>query len=85
METEEEVAYEQGNRAAWLAMLSQCLMQLGYATPEAAQVAWVPEREQAVAQLRMLCGDFGDNDWDNNLHLADIIDKHLGKYLNAPA
>lgn len=25
--------------------------------------------------------DFGDNEWPDNLHLADVIDKHLDRYL----
>lgn len=82
----DESSYEQGNRAAWLNMLSQCLLHLGYKdSPEAAQTAWISEREQAIARLRILCDDFGDNDWDTDLHLADVIDKHLGKYLEETA
>lgn len=33
------------------------------------------------AQLRSVCEDFGDNDWDDNLHLGDVIDKHLTRHL----
>lgn len=47
----------------------------------AGQAAWLIEREEAVARLRWLCEEFGDQDWDDNLHLADVIDKHLGRYL----
>ena len=28
--------------------------------------------------MRDLCGEFGDNDWDENLSLADVVGKHLG-------
>jgi hypothetical protein len=31
--------------------------------------------------LRNLCRDFGDNDWDDDLHLADVVEKHLGRHL----
>jgi hypothetical protein len=27
--------------------------------------------------LRIECGDLGDNDWDDDLHLGDVIEKHL--------
>ncbi len=39
------------------------------------------ERGAAVKMLRQLCADFGDNDWPDDLHLADVIDKHLGDHL----
>jgi len=41
----------------------------------------VAEREAAVAALRSVCGDFGDNDWSSEVHLADVIEKHLGRHL----
>jgi predicted secreted protein len=43
----------------------------------------VLEREAAVQALREMCRDFGDNDWPEDLHLADILDKHLAKHLHA--
>lgn len=39
------------------------------------------ERDEAVKVLRDLCEHHGDNDWPDDLHLADAIDKHLGKHL----
>ena len=27
--------------------------------------------------LRQVCAKYGDNDWPDNLHLADVIEKHL--------
>jgi hypothetical protein len=35
------------------------------------------------SQLRLLCRYFGDNEWDDNLYLGDVIEKHLGKHLHA--
>lgn len=79
MNDNEDRAYQDGNRAAWREMLALCLHSLGYeATTEARVVA---EREAALVVLRDLCEQHGDNEWDNELHLADIIEKHLGKYL----
>lgn len=69
--------YEQGSRAAWTYLLGECLRQLGYETRAVKRVAWIAEREAAIAALRGVCGRFGDNDWTNDLHLADIIEKHL--------
>jgi hypothetical protein len=78
----EESLWSHGHRAAWVKLLDQCLRELGYDDVEARKVAWVKEREAAIAALRSLCRDFGDNEWDEHLHLADVIDKHLGDHLH---
>lgn len=82
MNQTEEQAFERGSRGAWVTCLQICLQRLGYDDPQAKKTAWILEREAAVAQLRMLCETYGDNDWDETLHLADIIDKHLGRLLD---
>ena len=83
MNEQEEKAYLEGERAAYLHMLKQSLKALGITdSPEGRQLAWLIEREQAVAQLRILCREFGDNEWEPNEHLADVIDKHLGRHLH---
>lgn len=79
--TKEETAYIQGSRSAWRAILSEAIKNLGYESPEAKASSWISEREAAIAQLRQACGDHGDNDWTENLHLADIIEKHLVRHL----
>jgi len=43
------------------------------------------ERNDAIVMLRQVCEDWGDNDWADNLHLADIIEKHLWRHLEARA
>lgn len=78
---DEELAYENGSRMAWLSMFRECLRHL-QGEPEARAMMWVSERTEAIAALRRVCGEYGDNDWDENLHLADIIEKHLGKHLD---
>lgn len=75
----EEQAYVQGSKQAWLMMLQECLEHLG--ETERDKYGWVLERQSAIQQLRSLCREFGDNEWDEELHLADIIDKHLGDHL----
>lgn len=79
MDKQQEQAYLQGNRAAWNELLSLCLKNLGYEHDE--RTAWIVEREQAIAQLRIVCGEYGDNEWDESLHLADVIEKHLADHL----
>lgn len=83
VEERRESAYLLGNRAAWCKVLSECFLALGYDNPDIEHVKWIAEREEAIAQLRTICGEYGDNDWDNNLHLADILEKHLYKHLEA--
>lgn len=76
----EELAYSAGARAAWARVLQTAVKELGDEAPESASL--LLEREQATAALRTLCADFGDNDWPDDLHLADVIEKHLGKHLH---
>jgi len=35
------------------------------------------ERAEAIQVLRRVCERLGDNDWPDNLHLVDILSKHL--------
>jgi len=76
----EERIWERGNRAAWSRVLGQCLSELGHKNPDAAKL--IRERELVIAALRSLCEDFGDNDWDEDLHLADVVEKHLANHLH---
>ncbi len=78
----DETSYLQGQRAVWVSLLGECLKNLGYRSPEAGGSSWILEREAAIAQLRTICADHGDNDWDENLHLGDIIEKHLARHLD---
>lgn len=73
----EETAYMQGHRAAWQQVLNEALRQLGYDSPESNAARWASEREAAIQSLRARCREKGDNDWDENMHLQDIINKHL--------
>ena len=76
-----EESFESGRRAAWLTMLHTCLRSLGYDDPVAKSLRWVSEREGAIAKLREVCSEHGDNDWPNDLQLEDIIEKHLADHL----
>lgn len=82
---EHDVAYTEGYRLALRQHIMLGLAHLGYEGAEKKALQWVVEREQAIGQLRALCKEFGDNDWDEQLHLGDIIEKHLGKHLHGVA
>ncbi len=73
----EEIIWCRGNKAAYTAMLRTCLAELGWQGNEAEQVKWILEREAVIATLRGVCDRLGDNDWPDDLHLSDIINKHL--------
>lgn len=77
-----ESDYERGSRMAWALMLQECLRHLGYKSEDGARAAWILEREAALRALRDICEHHGDNDWPEELHLADIIEKHLGRHLS---
>lgn len=81
MDKDKTFGYILGQRSAWLHVLGECLRQLGYDSSEFARLAWIKEREKAVAMLRTTCDGYGDNDWGYDLNLADVIEKHLLRHL----
>lgn len=81
VELSSQLDFFQGYAAAFKNMLGLCIKNLDYDETKLARV--VLEREEALVVLRRLCMEFGDMEWDENLHLADIIDKHLGRHLDA--
>ena len=83
-ENDADERFSRGARAAHLRHLSIILQDLGYLDePEALKLRWLAERENIVDQLRMLCDDFGDNEWSATDYLPDVVEKRLGKYLYA--
>lgn len=79
----EEIPYTMGYQMAWSHMLQECLKRV--ASPDDKTAASLAkERFETLVKLRELCRDFGDNDWTDNLHLADVVEKHLGKHLYNP-
>lgn len=81
MTDKEEQAYEQGERAAYRAVLGDIMRGLaGLGVPVDGETA-IAERMDLVASLRRLCGEHGDNDWPDNLHLPDVIEKHLMRHV----
>lgn len=80
-EDELEAQYEAGSRMAWLETLGHALRGLGRGGPEWDAARLIAERELVVSLLRRICADHGDNDWDDDLNLSDVIEKHLARYL----
>lgn len=73
--------YESGRRTAYTELLRTCLRELGQEDAQYSGRALALERMEAVCTLRRICADHGDNDWEPNLHLSDIIKNHLVRYL----
>lgn len=84
-----EAGYIAGQRATWCAQLEQALRALaGYgfsSDPRVMLAQRVSHEERTRAALREVCRDHGDNDWSDDLHLSDVVEKHLGRYLDARA
>lgn len=76
-----EQAWLQGERAALIRQLSNVLKELSY-DDTFTKEQLIKEREETISALRSICDKHGDNNWDEDLHLADVINKHLAKYLN---
>jgi hypothetical protein len=80
----DEKSYLQGQRQVWGQLLSDALRHMGYVEGDLEKiyyVRWIKEREEIIQQLRSLCDEFGDNSWEEDMHLGDVIDKYLGDYL----
>ena len=78
----EERAYAEGQRVVYRTMLRDALLNLGRDSVEWNEKRWLIEREEAISMLRRVCGDHGDNDWPDELRLADIVEKHLAAHLS---
>jgi len=73
----DEQSYINGQQTAYLKILESCQRELNLQTKE----QFATERADVILLLRGLCEEYGDNDWPDNLHLSDIIEKHLINYL----
>ena len=73
--------YIKGSRAAYADVLAICLRNLDPKTQT--EHGWRVERARAVAALRSLCSDYGDNDWGDGLDLGDVVEKHVHRHLTA--
>jgi len=76
-EDEHERGYVAGQQSLAIEIIDRCRMSAGVFFPD----DYSSERAQTVLSLRRVCAQFGDNDWPDDLHLVDIIEKHLERYL----
>ncbi len=84
MTDSEEEAYLRGMTAAHLDIVRASLVHLdafGGPNLEYENARLVAERSELLLVLRDVCDRFGDNDWSNDLHLVDVIHKHLVPHL----
>lgn len=78
---EHERGYEEGIKAVYREILRNVIRNLGGNDPEANAERWRIERGETLAMLRRVCAEHGDNEWPDNLHLGDVIEKHLLRHL----
>jgi predicted secreted protein len=71
--------YERGYQEAIDGVLHHLLRH----SPPGSNEQWRLERNAAVAMLRQVCDEHGDNAWLDRLNLADVIEKHLWRHLEA--
>lgn len=81
----DERNYVEGSRMAWRHILSEALRRLDEEDDltEKRVAHLVAAREDVRAALRGICEEYGDNDWEDDLNLADVIEKHLRPHLDA--
>ena len=78
----DEQSYKRGQREAHIRIMQECVCVLGVTDPATEHISWIAERQAVVSALRDLCEDFGDNDWPDESHLGDVIEKHLAPHIH---
>jgi hypothetical protein len=75
--------YAAGRRQVWMLLLKMCMQGLGDSVDADSRghLAWRVEREETLLMLRHLCDEYGDMNWEDDLHLADVLEKHLLPHL----
>lgn len=74
-----DLDYENGQRELARRILGDLLPLI----PDGDIDKWKLERMDIVAKLREICDEFGDNDWSDDLHLGDVLEKHLLRHLHS--
>ena len=78
LEQKLEEAYQNGRSALAVSLVKELKRDLPAPAPDSRSI----ERFETVLALRRICGEFGDNDWPDTLHLVDVIEKHLERHLH---
>lgn len=82
--TPEDKAEIKGKIKAFKIMIFDCQRALsGLGAKLKTRHEFDSERSEVIDRLRDHCANHGDNDWADDLHIADIIDKHLMNYIEA--
>lgn len=76
-----EFAYYAGTQSVYRELLRVALTGLGINSSEWEKWNWLSERADTIGLLRTICKEYGDNAWEDDLHLRDIIAKHLLPYI----
>lgn len=69
-----------GRKKALLEIIENCMRELEYDYFYSVTELTI-ERNQTIETLRSLCEKHGDQDWECNTHIKDIIEKHLINHL----
>lgn len=72
-----ERGHQQGETSAWTEIALIAINKLH--VDDKAYAGLVVWKSQTIAALRRLCDEFGDNEWPDTLHPADVLKNHLGK------
>ena len=70
-------AYKRGQQSVWQYLYSIAASHLKLPEAEKLAAQLTAERVEVVAYLRGVCEVEGDNAWEDDLHLQDVIEKHL--------
>ncbi len=74
-------AFTKGRKSLAVSVVHTCLNEISPTQKHKANL--IIERQEAINMLRHICEEHGDNDWPDDLYLADIIEKHLHRHLNS--
>jgi len=79
----EEKAYTEGTRAAWSRILTLAAAELGADTSDGRLAALLAERAAVVAKLWEICAGYGSTDWPDDMHLPNVLERHLRRHIEA--
>lgn len=82
LEDQREAAIEEGYRRGITQIYVKTLRELADCGVNVDKDYLIAERQAVINILRRICSKHGDNDWEDNLHIGNIIEKHLERYLD---